>query len=166
MNQLSEARLAALGRGFAAASVKWIGARDSEPRSSWRPAPLEGGAFAGLCAVLEQSCPLPHMAKRATLFSGFCARRQLGKVVNMRGWGGRSRRDERPSPIPAAQWEQKSAIVMAQELWAAVSSPRQRNGLFFSLDATKAANQIATSLLSAARFISANMMLQLKAVLL
>lgn len=38
MNQLSEARLAALGRGHTAASVKWIGARDSEQRSSWRSA--------------------------------------------------------------------------------------------------------------------------------
>lgn len=74
----------------------------------------------------------------------------------------RSRRDERPSPIPTAQWQLKPATVMALELWAA----SQRNGLFFSLDATKTANQIVTFLLSAARFISTNMMLQLKALLL
>lgn len=56
MNQLSEARLAALSRGRATASVKWIGARDSEPRSSWRPA-LGRRRVRGLCLVLEQSRP-------------------------------------------------------------------------------------------------------------
>lgn len=59
MNQLSGAGLAALGRGRAAASVKWIGARDSEARSSWRPA-LGRRRDRSLCLVLEQICPLPH----------------------------------------------------------------------------------------------------------
>lgn len=60
----------------------------------------------------------------------------------------------------------KAATVMAQELWAAPSSLTKKWVIFFSLDATKAANQIVSFPLSAARFISTNMMLQLKAPLL
>lgn len=56
-----------------------------------------------------------------------------------------------------------AATVMAQELWAAPSSLTKEWVIFLSLDAAKAANQIVSFLLSAARFISANMMLQLKA---
>lgn len=84
MNQLSEASFAALGRGRSAASVKWIGARDSEPCSSWRAA-LGRRPLRRLCLVLEQSCPLPHSTPGETfnLFFCFCSGSRLRKVVNM-----------------------------------------------------------------------------------
>lgn len=44
----------------------------------------------------------------------------------------RSRRDERPSPIPTAQWELKPATGMAQELRAAVSSLTKKRVIFLS----------------------------------
>lgn len=56
----------------------------------------------------------------------------------------------------------KAATAMALELWAALLSDKEV-AYFFPLDATKAANQIVSFPHSTARFISSNMMLQLKA---
>lgn len=133
--------------------------------------PLEGGAFAASVWSSSRAArfhPL-HPAKRLTSSLFSCSGEET-KTKKKSSKYVRTARNavaslQRLSPIPAAQWELKPPLW-----WHRSSGPRralwQRSGLFFSLDATKAANQIVSFPLSAARFISTNMMLQLKAPLL